>query len=76
MSQHTQALAVILGTTLAVCTLIPAAALLRRPLVRMWRAWGGSVLAVVIGLAGAIALSHWSVCEQWDRACLVSGGAR
>ena len=32
-----------------------------------------TLLAVVIGLIGALTLAHWAACEQDDTVCLVTG---
>ena len=34
------------------------------------------LLAVAMGIAGALALSAWSACEQDDSVCIVSAGGR
>lgn len=31
------------------------------------------LLAVALGLAGALAIAHWSACEQDDRVCAFTG---
>lgn len=36
----------------------------------------GAILAVAIGLFGALVLAHWSACEQDDTVCAFTGSPR
>jgi hypothetical protein len=47
-----------------------------RHLVAALRAASSAGLAVAIAVVGALALSNWSVCEQYDRACLISTSSK
>lgn len=33
------------------------------------------LLTFVLGIFGAVLLMHWSVCEQDDRVCAITGSA-
>lgn len=32
------------------------------------------LLAVALGLVAALAIAHWSACEQDDKVCMLTGG--
>ena len=38
---------------------------------RATESMAGAVLAVVIGIAGALLLAHWSACEQYEGFCSI-----
>jgi hypothetical protein len=43
---------------------------------KRFEGFGSTFLAFLIGLLGAVAVAHWSACEQDDTVCAFTGSPR